>query len=185
MSVSLGWRAGSGRNIASARDRWRAPLDLAYLARKARFVPARDLPYHSSRYLAHRVSRLRSSESRLPTWGPRLPGMDDLARSGITVEELCALQWLACVSAARSRLRSLETDRTMQIAYEDLVASPAAVQGEVASFAGSSVTPAESARMAEHIRVGSVGSWRQRLDRRSQSTLETLLGQVLTELRYK
>ncbi len=55
----------------SARSRWKAPLDVRYVARKARFLPPSDAPYYASRYFKARVKRLTSSERRLGTWGPR------------------------------------------------------------------------------------------------------------------
>ncbi|MDZ7809391.1 MAG: sulfotransferase [Arhodomonas sp.] len=51
--------------VGSAMDRWTAPLDIPYLARKARFVPATDLPYYAGRYFWSRVYRLFSREQRL------------------------------------------------------------------------------------------------------------------------
>ena len=41
---------------ASAVQRWNARLDLAYLARKARFVPPSDLPHYARRFLRGRLS---------------------------------------------------------------------------------------------------------------------------------
>ena len=85
--------------VGSAMSRWRAKLDLPYLLRKTRFVPLGDLSYYALRYLGNRLSRLRSSDGRLPTWGPVLPDKISL-KARHDLAELCALQWQACVETS-------------------------------------------------------------------------------------
>jgi hypothetical protein len=64
--------------VGSAIKRWKAKLDIPYLARKARFVPASDLPFYGSLFVWNRIHRLLSKEKRLTVWGPKLDYMQEL-----------------------------------------------------------------------------------------------------------
>lgn len=59
-----------------------------YLARKARFVPATDLPWYAACYFGSRIHRLFSREGRVGLWGPQLGDMAERP-----LDEVCALQW--------------------------------------------------------------------------------------------
>jgi hypothetical protein len=119
--------------VASAMKRWRAPLDLPYLLRKARFVPPSDLPYYALRYLANRVRKLASAEGRLATWGPRFDGMDELLRRA-GLAEVCAEQWRRCVTSAARGLADLPAGRVCEVRYEDFVRSPVPELGRILAF---------------------------------------------------
>ena len=110
--------------VASAMHRWTARVDVRYLARKARFVPARDLPFYSVRYLRANLHRLKSGkQGRLGWWGPRFEGMLELQR-GSTLPEVCAYQWKRCVEQAEEQLRLLDSRRVHRVEYEQLVEAP-------------------------------------------------------------
>ncbi|WP_373508678.1 hypothetical protein [Thiocapsa sp.] len=61
--------------VGSAIQRWKAPLDIPDLARKARFVPPSDLPHDAGRYLWNRLYRLVSRQERLAFRGPQMADM--------------------------------------------------------------------------------------------------------------
>lgn len=175
-----------GRDVvASARERWRAPLDVRYLARKARFVPVRDVPYYGLRYISHRVARLCSSARRLPTWGPRFPGIDELVEAGASLEEVCAHQWVECVSTAHRQLGELTPSRVLEIRYEDLVAAPHSVLDAISTFAGVTSPRAELVVGAEVIHGGRVGSWKSALDEREHSSSLSIVAPLLDDLGYR
>lgn len=109
--------------VASAVKRWSAPLDLAYTMRKARYVPASDVPLYAVQQLFSRVHRTVSGKKRLATWGPRFEGLTNALES-LTIEEVCALQWRRCVESSSSELKAIDQGRVFRVGYEDFTSSP-------------------------------------------------------------
>lgn len=109
---------------ASATKRWKATLDIPYLARKVRFVPIKDLPIYGVDYLKNRLHKIiYSNEGRLSVWGPKIEGIHDILRS-YTLEEVCALQWKRCVDKAEEGLSKIVKTKRVEVAYEQFVANP-------------------------------------------------------------
>jgi hypothetical protein len=169
--------------VASAMQRWKARLDVTYLAKKARYVPISDLPYYASRYLANRVHRFVSREGRLAFWGPRLNGMEDLL-SRYSLVEVCALQWRACVEASERDLAAVEDARVIRLRYEDFVRSPAEHVGRVASTLGRSVPPGFAATHLAGVSAASIGKGRGELGSEVIARLEPLIGETLKRHGY-
>lgn len=125
-----------GRDVvASAAKRWTAPLDLAYLAAKARYVPLSDLPYYGSRYLLNRYAKLRDPEARLSVWGPRFDGWRDVA-SREDLETVCALQWARCIERSDAAFERILPERVCKLTYESLIADPAGEIARLVNFLG-------------------------------------------------
>lgn len=160
-----------GRDVvASAERRWTAPLDLRYILQKARYVPLGDVPYYALRYLGARLHRLRSSEKRLGSWGPRYPGMpEDLATRPLG--EVIAQQWAACVGSARDALHELAPDRHLTLRYEDFTAQPAVELARVGAFLGESWSEEQRTAVTAEVRQSSVGGWRTKLDAELAETI--------------
>ncbi|MBO6577019.1 MAG: sulfotransferase [Rhodothermales bacterium] len=148
--------------VNSALKRWSAPVDWRYLARKARFVPAADVPYYGSRYLMNRCSKVFGGKSRLSSWGPRFPGMD-LALEEQPLAAVCALQWRACVQAARRDLALLDSGRSVTVQYEDFVVDPVRWLGIITEFLGESVSQRRLEEIATTVSTSSVGRWKSEL----------------------
>ena len=152
-----------GRDVAaSAIDRWTAPLDIPYLAAKARFVPRTDLPHYASRYLGSRVAKIRSSEDRLSWWGPKFEGMEQLTADTPLVE-VAARQWERCVTLSIEQLGDVPADQVLNIHYRDLVADPKATLGTIIEFLGRDAGESAISIAADTIRGGSVGKWQSAL----------------------
>jgi len=174
-----------GRDVvASAIQRWQAPLDIPYLLRKARFVPLSDLPYYGIRYAWNRLRRLTSRERSLAFWGPRFKGMDTSRRTE-SLPVVCARQWRRCVERAEEDLSSLPEERVYRLHYEDLVRRPGPVLAELARFLGGDATPDGIDRVAAGIRPGRVGAWREALDNETRKELRPILDEPLTRLGYE
>ena len=109
--------------VCSAAKRWTAALDVPYILRKARFVPAMDMPYYGSRYLLNCIHRIFSRQKRLSSWGPRLENMPRLLEE-TTLEEVCALQWKHCLDSAARAFKRIAPHRYVSISYEEFVADP-------------------------------------------------------------
>jgi hypothetical protein len=153
-----------GRDVtASAEKRWTASLDLRYVLNKARFVPPSDLPYYAFRYLGARLHRLRSSEKRLGSWGPRYPGMvADLEQ--LPLGEVIAKQWDACVRSSRDALAALPDERSLTVRYEDFTADPVAGLKRIGAFLAQDWDAAQLNLATAQVSNRSVGGWKKKLD---------------------
>lgn len=173
-----------GRDVtASAMERWRAPLDLPYVLRKARFVPLGDVPHYALRFLATRAHRLLSTERRVRSWGPRFAGMDDAARTD-SLAELCARQWVRCVEKAEEELATIPQEQVYRLRYEDYVCGPGPFLRELAEFLG---IPADDVALAPGsggVTADSVGRWRQRLTPEQQRAIGPIVASTLARHGY-
>lgn len=152
-----------GRDVAaSAMDRWTAPLDIPYLAAKARYVPPSDLPYYASRYFASRLAKVRSSEDRLSWWGPKFDGMERLGPKTPLVE-VAARQWERCVSLAFEQLAEIPKGQVVTVHYRDLAQDPKATLRTLTNELGLEIDDKPLSIAAATIHAGSVGKWRTAL----------------------
>lgn len=172
-----------GRDVvASALKRWTAPLEPRYLARKARFVPATDLPFYALGYLRNRLVRLVRPDRGLAVWGPKFEGMETYRAGGLA--QLCAAQWARCVDAADAQLALLDPARVHRIRYEEFVTSPATVMQGVAAFLGLPVAPEAWNELAGDVFTGSVGKGRLELAPDEVRRVEELIAPTLARHGY-
>lgn len=175
-----------GRDVvASARKRWRAPLDLPYVLRKARFVPLTDVPYYGARYLWNRIHRLLpGGGGRLAFWGPRFPGMEELARSeGLLT--VCARQWRRCVDRSEEDFASMDAERVFRLRYEDFAAHPRRQLEALCGFLGVRASPEDLAAAAGPVTAQRIGAWREDLDPKEVETILPELRPALTRYGYE
>lgn len=167
-----------GRDVAaSAAERWTAPLDVPYLARKARFVPRRDLPVYAMRYVRTRLDRLRSDDDRLSWWGPKFDGMEQLGPDTPLVE-VAARQWAASVLTAHRQLAEIPDERVMNVSYKDFVAEPADTVGQIASWMGAVETNERLDRATAGIHARSIGSWKKKLNAEDQALVNAITSEA-------
>lgn len=169
--------------VGSAMQRWKAPLDLPYLARKARFVPVSDLPYYASRYLWNRVYRLLSRQERLAFWGPMPTDLDALLAAH-PLDEVCAIQWQRCVDQAYDALQNLPPSRWLEVAYEDFVTDPERELDRVLAFLELEVNQHARRLAVQGVHGSSVGKGRAALDDASITRLTDLVGSTLERFGY-
>ena len=111
----------------SARREWQAPVDLRYLAAKARHFPLRLVPTYGRKFLVSATAgRWRASRAsgtkHADTWGPRYPGIHrDLAEEGLLTVTAC--EWRTCVEMATRDLAAVP-NQVVSLRYESLVADP-------------------------------------------------------------
>lgn len=160
--------------VSSAMSRWTAPLDLLYIARKARFLPLSDIPRYGLRYMKNHGARFRSGERRLSTWGPRFTGLDDLVASGTPLHQVCAQQWNACVEAAHSDLAHLPPRDVFEVTYRQLVSEPLETLSAIAEFAEREIDESSLAAAARDIHVVSLGTWQSRLTTSQIEEIESI-----------
>lgn len=167
--------------VGSAMSRWKAPLDVGYLAEKARFVPATDLPYYGGRYIWSRLYRLFSSEQRVAFWGPRLGDMESLLHE-YSLAEVCAIQWQRCVDSAATAFAAMPEERWLEIGYEDFVRHPEHALARILKFLGRGIPHERQREVVKNVRSTSIGKGRAALDDATIVRLETLVGD--TQRRY-
>lgn len=173
-----------GRDVAaSAALRWNAKLDVPYLLKKARYVPWSDLPYYGGRYLMARLYRLFSGKKRLSTWGPKFAGMEDAFRNA-ELPVGCAIQWKACVEAARDQLAEVPQAQVLNLTYEAFTADPIAELSKTFAFLNVDVDPETLAQLAPNVSAKSVGKWRKQLTESQAAEVHEVVGGLLDELGY-
>ena len=177
---------------ASAMKRWHAPFDLAYTARKVRFVPPVDLPRIAWSAVAARLGGHRrgagqggaddSVDAAVRTWwGPRPHDVAEL-RTTLPLAEAAFVQWQRCVESTRRDLADIDPDRWFEVVYEEFVADPAAGLTAILGFLDRSqrFDPAVTAG----VRDTSVGKGRAALGPAVVSRLEERGGDTLRGLGY-
>lgn len=170
-----------GRDVvASAMKRWKAPLDIPYLAAKAKYVPKSDLPYYAFKYLGTRLSKLRSSEASLSIWGPKFEGWKSVVESN-DLQTVCTHQWVRCIEQSSRALENIPKDRIYSLRYEDFVADPIAHVKGIIEFSGSSEPIDVITDACSSVFTGSIG--------KSGSDLSTdnlaLMAQKLRSMGYE
>lgn len=173
-----------GRDVvASARKRWSASLDIPYLMRKARFVPLRDLPYYSTRYLWNRVYRITSPESRLAFWGPRFEHFDQIVQQHSLIE-VCAFQWHRSMEKATQDLAHIAPHRVYQLHYEHFVANPTTELVHIGRFLGLEIREDALSPLVQDVSPKSVGNWQKQLTSDDLQRIEPIIGETLRQYGY-
>jgi len=169
--------------VVSAAQRWRGKLDLLYTLKKARFVPAGDVPRYAASFAANRLFRLYSRDRRVAIWGPRLDNMQELL-GRFSLEEVCALQWRECVERAVQSLASVGEGRVLRARYESVVDDPRGFLAQVADFLGIAAGSGEASRY-EWISPGRVGTGRHGLTPDARAAVERIIAGTLERHGYR
>ena len=150
-----------GRDVVeSAYRQWQSPVNWRYTLKKARQFPLRNF-----RYAFWYVKNLFAGSTKRrggQVWGPRYPGIDDDVRDKELIE-VCASQWVACVSAAAQDLQALAPDKFMTIRYEDLVHDER-VLAELCHFADIDDVDTVLEEMQQSVLPDTIGKWQTGLD---------------------
>ncbi len=160
--------------VASAEKRWHAPLDIGYLAQKVGYIPWRDIPYYGARYASHRLTRMLSSERRLPTWGPRFSGIDKLVAT-TSATEVCAHQWQQSVLLASETLHRMPSKRVHTVSYEAFVKSPEVGLSEIVRFLDIPFLEKQCQKIILGVSSKSVGRGRECTNSRESGSVISLL----------
>lgn len=174
-----------GRDVAvSANQRWKAPLDLGYIAKKAKYVPVSDLPYYATKYLGNRIYRLVGGRKRLSTWGPRYTGMQEaLANHSLPVA--CAMQWQACVSRTLADFAEIPANQQFTLTYERFTNAPQEAVLELAQFLSVEMSSEQAKQYTSAVSDRSIGNWKKKLSTEDMVAVQTLTGELLKKLGYE
>lgn len=166
---------------ASAVGRWRAPLDIAYLRRKAAYVPWQDLYYYAAKFLKHRTSQLFSRNHCLPTWGPRFQGMDEMLQT-LPLSEVCLWQWKKCIESASRALIRLPREQVFFLRYSALVTEPTQHLRQLFTFLGCQTSFLQLEDIAKRVFADRVGRGRIDFSPKSLLTLEPLAEETFAKI---
>ena len=173
-----------GLDVAgSASLRWRAKLDIPYLLQKTRFVPPSDLPYYASRYFGNRIRKIFSKEKRVSFWGPSTEKMPSWLHEH-TLNEVCALQWRACVESSEKALSSLDPKRLIRVKYENFVTNPREETERIASFLNKELNQVAYEQLSTKINAKSVGKGRASLSNQEVKKISLLISHTLSRYGY-
>ena len=120
----------------SIMKRWESDFSLSYTLKKFKFVPKLDIPYYSIKFLKNRFYK-KKNNNRLKFWGPRFAKAEEL--SGLSLEELSAKQWVACVDRSNASFKKIDPSRVFKLTYENFVTSSQNQIEKMAEFIGVSI----------------------------------------------
>lgn len=173
-----------GRDAAaSAMKRWHAPVDIGYIAKKARYVPVTDIPYYGVRFVLNRVHQLIDQDKRQAYWGPRIYNLEHHA-GAYSPAELSARQWAATVAASEAAFQTIDDARVLRLTYERFVAEPAAEMARVFDFLRCSATSEQIQSLVYDVRYRSIGNWKTSLSSEDQWVVQAICQPQLEELGY-
>ncbi len=174
-----------GRDVAvSAAQRWKAPLDIGYIMKKAKYVPVSDLPYYATKYLGNRIYRVLRRGKRLSTWGPRFTGMQE-ALSNHSLPVACAMQWKACVSRTLADLAEIPADQQFTLTYERFTNAPQEAVLEIAEFLKVGMSTDQAKEYTAKVSDRSIGNWKKKLSADDMKAVQDLTGDLLGRLGYE
>ena len=154
-----------GRDVvASAMSRWKAPLDIPYVLKKARYLPIADIPYYAVQFLLNHIYRKFSNDKRVSSWGPKFAGMAEILQEK-TLSEVCAIQWACCVQKAEKDLSSMKYDRVFLLKYEEFVFNPVRELQRLSNFLLIKVKRDTVANIVSSVNDSSVGKWKRDLNK--------------------
>lgn len=169
--------------VGSAMKRWKAKLDVPYLARKARFVPAADLPYYGYHFFLNRIYRIFSKERRLAYWGPKLNNMQEIL-SNHPLDEICAIQWRHCVESAAKAFDAMDRKSWIEVSYEDFVSEPKVELERLLTFLDLKVEEKERERAISSVKSTNIGKDRKRISVERLERLKPLICTAMTRYGY-
>lgn len=173
-----------GRAVAeSARRCWAAPVRLAYVWEKLRWVPIPDMPYYCLRYLKYQLGRVRSAERGQSSWGPRFNGLDAIVRDHPLIDA-CALQWKTCVRAVESSFECLDVRQKVTVRYEDLVTDPVFVIQDVLCKLHMTMTDGMEDYLSRNVKREHMDKWKTTLSIQDVARVKEIAGKDLIRLGY-
>jgi len=171
-----------GRDVtSSAMKRWTAPLEMKYILKKAKYIPAVDFPYYGLRYFMNRIKKIFSKEKRLAFWGPIYSGMIDELKTD-SLEEVCAKQWKQCVEKAYTELVKMETSKVFMCTYEDFVNNPKKGMNKLADFLRIEIKEQELLLAINKVSNRSVGNYKSNLQGNSLIKVDKVVNPVMVSI---
>jgi len=151
-----------GRDVAlSSMLRWRAPVEPKYLLRKLRHVPFSDIPFHLRRFAMNRLHQITRQDKRQAVWGPIYQGMREDVKTN-PLSEVCAKQWVECVTNASEALLEMRPEKSITVKYEDLVSKPRTVIQTICEWYEPGLSSHLPQGATDRIFDKSAGAWKKK-----------------------
>ena len=148
--------------IESTSRQWNAPINWKYVLEKAKTFPITQAFGYGRRYLTGLFRKTIGQASSHTVWGVRYPGItNDLAN--LSLLEVCAKQWLACVKAASHDLSKLPSERVFTTTYESFVTQPLQVLHALSAFLDINADHYEGAADKLNISRSNIGKGKEQL----------------------
>ena len=155
--------------ISSVEFKWQRTKTLKGLRRSLADTPVTQLPYYA-RQLAEDLFRKKILKQKyISMYGPRYRGIEeDLKTQGRLL--VIARPWALCNRTAREDLQRLGRGRVLSFRYEDLIADPDGLVGEIYDHCGLACSGEIRRRSREMVDPGRQEKW-LRLDRQQLTTI--------------
>ncbi|QSE96795.1 sulfotransferase family protein [Fulvivirga lutea] len=163
---------------ASALKRWKAPLDIPYIYKKAKWIPKIDIPYYAFNYFTNRLKKVFSKSKSLAFWGPKYKDMAaDL--SSRSLEEVCALQWSRCVEKSITDLENLGSDKYIKVYYENLVSEPISEVKRIIEFMELNISYVDLVSACDCVSTNSLSKGNKELTIDSQQKIREIVDPII------
>lgn len=160
--------------VASAIQRWKAPLDINYIFKKAKYIPLSDFGIYAYKYLINRIKKFFTKDKRLAYWGPIYNNMKrDLET--LSLEEVSAKQWGMCVKEAFDDLSLLNQNKVHMMTYEKFVNNPTLEFERVLNFLNIDKSNINIDSITKYISNKSVGNYKKTLDSNRLMKIESII----------
>ena len=157
-------------SIASTMKRWKAPFELKYSLKKARYIPIVDIHHYLWRFGKLRLEQMFGSK-RLKFWGVKIPDLDKLSNS-MSLLEIAAYQWSICNQHCIDYFSNNKTDM-ISIKYESFVRDPASSLLEISTFIDAKDFDTEL--LSRDVRVDSIGKYKKELSSDQLKVIEPII----------
>ena len=170
-----------GRDVTeSAMRLWTAPPNWNALFVKLRTLPLSNIGYVFW-FAKNFISGLGSNRQGGKIWGPRFPGVEDMAETA-SLAEVCAEQWKTSVEYASQDLQHIEADRVFEIRYEDLIGNEQALR-DLAGFLQLTDVETLIGAWEANLRPTAPNQWKK-LSSENQAAMMKILTPTLREKGY-
>ena len=115
--------------VESSKRCWREPRSKSQWLKKIM-----SFPLSNYRYLFWFIKNTFFNSVQIPVWGPRYAGIDGDVNQ-MSLLQVCARQWLRCVSRSANQLNLIENSRVFSVSYEELVSDRNSVKN-ICDFLG-------------------------------------------------
>ena len=167
----------------SAVERWHAPFDARYTAKKLRYAPPGDVAHQGVRFVRDRWRKRRDREAGTGQgwWGPKPHDWRELTRT-LPLDEISLTQWVRCVDLAEQGLAGIPAEQVHRVRYEEFVADPTAGLRDL--LAALDAADSFDAAAVAGVRASSVGKGRVALSPEQHQRFAVIAGPTLDRLGY-
>lgn len=170
--------------ISSSLLKWKSSPDLKYILKKAKFVPIKDIPFYSSKYLLNTMHKFFSNEKRLGFWGPRFENCDKILNEFSLIEAI-AFQWKECINKGFNDLKNDPNINFLEIEYNDFVLRPNANVKNIYEFLEIDTNKKEISKITKSVRKTSIGLGLKSLKSSEIASIEPIVKETMKFFDYE